>query len=227
MSAAQTGREEFIQYLDLRRLNGLHSRSFTYTFQDKFDSQGDRQCVWCGTKIPKGKRRQRWCSDSCVDQFRTVKGDMTYIRDLVLKRDHGVCGQCGLDAEALKKVLAQDLAFFGRIGVSFNFPQINEFYKRWYCWLSKKQKEKWVEIFATLPGCPVSVQQYCSMAHQGAMWLRDWLARRSFWQADHHIEVVDGGFGCDLNNIITLCKLCHDRKTHNSAKTRKGKIDAG
>jgi hypothetical protein len=33
------------------------------------------------------------------------------------------------------------------------------------------------------------------------------------WDADHIIEVVNGGGGCDLSNFQTLCKRCHKDKT--------------
>ncbi len=34
-------------------------------------------------------------------------------------------------------------------------------------------------------------------------------ARRSLWDADHIVPVVEGGGECDLNNIRTLCLKCH------------------
>eukprot|EP00559_Dactyliosolen_fragilissimus_P005494 CAMPEP_0184872242 /NCGR_PEP_ID=MMETSP0580-20130426/41171_1 /TAXON_ID=1118495 /ORGANISM="Dactyliosolen fragilissimus" /LENGTH=1184 /DNA_ID=CAMNT_0027375001 /DNA_START=422 /DNA_END=3976 /DNA_ORIENTATION=- len=34
-----------------------------------------------------------------------------------------------------------------------------------------------------------------------------------FWQADHHIAVSEGGGGCGLENIRTLCTLCHREET--------------
>lgn len=33
------------------------------------------------------------------------------------------------------------------------------------------------------------------------------------WDADHILEVVNGGGGCDLTNYQTLCKPCHAVKT--------------
>lgn len=37
------------------------------------------------------------------------------------------------------------------------------------------------------------------------------------WQADHIIEVRDGGGGCDLDNFQTLCIPCHKDKTKSHA----------
>jgi 5-methylcytosine-specific restriction endonuclease McrA len=39
------------------------------------------------------------------------------------------------------------------------------------------------------------------------------LNRRSFWDADHIVPVVEGGGACDLANIRTLCLVCHRAAT--------------
>jgi 5-methylcytosine-specific restriction endonuclease McrA len=39
------------------------------------------------------------------------------------------------------------------------------------------------------------------------------LNRRTLWDADHIIPVVEGGGACDLANIRTLCLLCHRKVT--------------
>jgi 5-methylcytosine-specific restriction endonuclease McrA len=39
------------------------------------------------------------------------------------------------------------------------------------------------------------------------------LNRRSLWDADHILPVAEGGGECDLDNIRTLCLVCHRRQT--------------
>ncbi len=39
------------------------------------------------------------------------------------------------------------------------------------------------------------------------------LNRKSLWDADHIVPVVEGGGECDLENIRTLCLLCHKHET--------------
>src|SRR5215813_1664329 len=39
------------------------------------------------------------------------------------------------------------------------------------------------------------------------------LNRRTLWDADHIVPVVEGGGECDLDNIRTLCLICHRRET--------------
>ena len=38
-------------------------------------------------------------------------------------------------------------------------------------------------------------------------------SRRSLWDADHVVPVAEGGGQCDLDNIRTLCLLCHREAT--------------
>lgn len=65
-------------------------------------------CRWCGTEVPKG--RQTWCSDQCVTDYR-VRSDPGFARAQVLKRDRGVCAECGLDTVVLEREIGgrQDL----------------------------------------------------------------------------------------------------------------------
>ncbi len=46
------------------------------------------------------------------------------------------------------------------------------------------------------------------------MWgMRSVAARRSLWDADHIVPVAEGGGECDLDNLRTLCLLCHREAT--------------
>lgn len=52
--------------------------------------------------------------------------------------------------------------------------------------------------------------------------------RRSLWEADHVVPVAEGGGGCGLDNLRTLCIPCHraataelaGRRAHRRKKTR-------
>lgn len=44
-------------------------------------------------------------------------------------------------------------------------------------------------------------------------WGFDRLTRKTLWDADHIVPVVEGGGECDLENIRTLCLLCHRQET--------------
>ena len=47
------------------------------------------------------------------------------------------------------------------------------------------------------------------------------LARKTLWDADHIVAVVEGGGECDLQNIRTLCLRCHRRQTLDLRLRRK------
>jgi 5-methylcytosine-specific restriction protein A len=54
--------------------------------------------------------------------------------------------------------------------------------------------------------------------------LKEWglksLSRKSLWDADHIVPVVEGGGECDLANIRTLCLKCHRAATAELRKRR-------
>jgi 5-methylcytosine-specific restriction enzyme A len=52
---------------------------------------------------------------------------------------------------------------------------------------------------------------------------KTWDPRRSLWEVDHVVAVVDGGGGCDLTNLQTLCFACHKDKTAELARRRAEK----
>lgn len=43
---------------------------------------------------------------------------------------------------------------------------------------------------------------------------------RSLWEADHILPVVEGGGGCGLENLRTLCRCCHRAETRALARRR-------
>lgn len=57
-------------------------------------------CRWCGDAVPRG--RFTFCSPACVHEWK-LRTDPGYLREQVFLRDRGVCAQCGLDTEALRK----------------------------------------------------------------------------------------------------------------------------
>ena len=57
-------------------------------------------CRWCGLAVPTG--RFTFCSAYCVHEWR-LRTDPGYLREQVFERDRGVCAQCGLDTEALRR----------------------------------------------------------------------------------------------------------------------------
>ncbi|KAL7512709.1 hypothetical protein ACHAXN_009750 [Cyclotella atomus] len=52
---------------------------------------------------------------------------------------------------------------------------------------------------------------------------------QDFWQADHIVAVSEGGGGCGIDNLRTLCTTCHSietEKLHSRLKTSQVKVDS-
>lgn len=59
-----------------------------------------------------------------------------------------------------------------------------------------------------------------------AMWgLRSVTARRSLWDADHILPVAEGGGECDLDNLRTLCLMCHREATADLRRRLRGRVN--
>jgi 5-methylcytosine-specific restriction protein A len=58
------------------------------------DDSGKVVCRWCGGAL--GKRRRTFCSTACVDEW-SIRTNPSYVRQLVFKRDQGICALCGTD----------------------------------------------------------------------------------------------------------------------------------
>jgi 5-methylcytosine-specific restriction enzyme A len=125
-------------------------------------ANGRALCRWCGNAVA-AARRTTFCSHACVHEWK-LRASVSYLRECVLARDHGVCAECGLDTIRLGADLAA---------------------------LRRRDRMAWRK-------------------HEAFLGVG---SRRSYWDADHIVAVVDGGGECDLSNIRTLCVWCHKRAT--------------
>ena len=55
---------------------------------------GERLCRWCGVEVTPPRRT--FCSGHCVVEW-NIRSNPGFARNLVAKRDKGVCARCGLD----------------------------------------------------------------------------------------------------------------------------------
>lgn len=56
-------------------------------------------CWFCGGELP--PRKRRWCGKKCVKAYNLLIHQPDTVRNYILKRDKGVCADCGLDCIAL------------------------------------------------------------------------------------------------------------------------------
>lgn len=156
-------------------------------------------CTYC--RGPVKKPRRYWCSDDCVHEWK-VRTSGSYIRSCLLKRDRGVCQQCGRDCRTVQRQLRcirNDLlkahwggaaveanrlaAQFWALAATFNYP-----------------KPKGNLLLAIVKQRP-----------------------RTLWEAEHIIPVIEGGGCCGLDNLTTLCRTCHLKSTAALAKRKTEK----
>jgi 5-methylcytosine-specific restriction protein A len=60
---------------------------------------GRALCRWCQREVKSPRRT--FCSDPCVHEWR-IRSDPGYVRELLARRDKGVCALCGLNTESLR-----------------------------------------------------------------------------------------------------------------------------
>lgn len=168
---------------------------------------GRAMCRRCGLEVPRG--RKTFCSAICVHQHK-VRSQPGYVRDCIDKRDHGVCGPCGLDT------LAEIKRLWGKRPVGRGANPASE---------PRNMRER------------ARLEQTCGNHFRKGAEDRPWgqwaeefkaclgaypWARRQlrFWDADHIQPVAEDGGGCGLDNYQTICLPCHRAKTTEQAKRR-------
>jgi 5-methylcytosine-specific restriction endonuclease McrA len=150
---------------------------------------GRALCRKCGKEVPRA--RMTFCSPECVHEWK-LRTQPGYAAAQVLKRDAGVCADCGIDCLAL----LADLKRFRQ----------------------QHRKDRWLKRaphpeVPTLPheyedGSPLAIR--CDELELPRSYRS--LTRR-LWEADHIIPVAEGGGSCGLENLRTLCWRCHRRVT--------------
>lgn len=148
---------------------------------------GRNLCRVCKTEVPKGRRTL--CSQKCVETI-SMQTSSGYARDKVEKRDKGVCAICGLDTLKLRRVI-EKLAL--REYWKIHGKQIGRFYnERGISYQACKNPKG---ILKSL------LEKYS--------WV-DYM--KHFWEMDHIVPVCEGGH-LEMDNLRTLCLLCHKRET--------------
>jgi hypothetical protein len=194
------------RYLDKAPFDGPEHRK-------KRGPNGRPICRWCGEEVPKGRRS--WCSDACVQEF-TIRRSSSTLRFHVERRDGGVCAECGLDTDRVERIFRQLRG--GYRGHS----------RMWMARSWRTQREQ-------ISGYGLNVADNVRR-HWRARW-KAWQDRlieagwdhetrngtKSLWQADHIEAVIEGGGGCGLDNIQTLCVPCHKKDTAALAAKRAEK----
>lgn len=149
-------------------------------------------CKWCRAALTGcGKR---YCSQGCQLEYE-VRRNWNLAKWEVEKRDRGVCSACGVDTYAVHAPLLRLCATRYH-----NIPNA----------LKNEAMRLYEEEAAPLRQQGWNVP---TIWHIGA--------HNTFFDVDHILPVVEGGGGCGLDNLRTLCHPCHKRMTAELAARRK------
>lgn len=151
------------------------------------DDDGRPLCRWCGEAVKSPRRTL--CSASCDHEI-SLRTSTSYLARQVFQRDRGVCSACGRDTQKPNRVdrRIKNLHHWSR------FRGIET--PRWVI----ANEHGLREMFRTRYG--------------GGWHYRSADARSEWrWEADHVIPVSEGGGGCGLDGMRTLCLPCHGKET--------------
>jgi 5-methylcytosine-specific restriction endonuclease McrA len=157
-------------------------------------------CRWCGAGLT--GRRTGWCSQACVDQY-LIRKDPSRARKLVAHRDRGVCAECGRDTDELYR-------FWNRRPWQNYRNESLQPYR-------EELHDAWRRLFEASLGLGPGARNSINIGDKGprnAVWLG------GYWDMDHITPVVEGGGGCGLSNLRTLCIPCHRGATAELAARR-------
>lgn len=183
-----------------------------------FEGQKGR-CAWCGTEeLPKG--RSSWCSEECVEAYK-ISAWPSHIRNLVKRRDKGICAICGCDAEKEFRAWREQANEISRLA----YRLISDANKN-LVWVPERSRMEFRSQYEGLPHFSphgkegLRFKKYMMEKYNPGRWTG---GRTSGWDADHIIPVVEGGGECDLSNYRTLCHPCHKGVTADLAKRTAAK----
>lgn len=169
---------------------GLNAWEWDKTHGVEYGPNGFRLCRLCKTETT--YKRATLCSEACRTKW-AVMTSPGYARQLVYRRDKGVCALCELDTDMLVKMIdGPKQAFFS----TRPWRRMDDF-----------PRGSFVRRVGYNP--------------HPLLWKIGRTA--SLWDMDHIVPVVEGGGECDLSNLRTLCLWCHKQVTADLAARRARK----
>lgn len=165
-------------------------------------------CRWCGKEVPVGRRT--WCSQECVDDY-LIRAGSGGVRSMVWKRDHGECAICGINVRQVAKSVNRQVRRHGRDRdwVRAIAAQLRLDAHRNPVGRMKLRGYKYPYVPRTLSIRRPTLRRQVERGRSIVLYLRDY----AMWDADHIQPVIEGGGGCGLDNLRTLCVACHKAET--------------
>jgi hypothetical protein len=194
-------------------------------------------CRQCGQEVPKGSRT--FCSHQCVHDWK-CRTDPGYQRDQVELRDRGVCTLCSIDTDAIRRWRAEAFRYTSihtwppehrkvtryengawterqatDADVSFDPPALHS--ERWGWW-GGPDGHGFLKVTVDLTD--ETKQQIIAFLRASDPYVKNAGHRTSYWDMDHILPVIEGGGACGLENLRTLCLVCHRQVTRELAARR-------
>jgi len=166
-----------------------------------------------------------FCSDACVHEHK-IRTQPVYAAEHVLKRDHGICCQCGLDTVALFDSLKMSL-FESAVAVMRATHREHRCHHpggwgTYDCGHDDCIRARVRDLMHD-PPFPVAAYQHpdhVAACDAAGLPPNRRALRTRLWEMDHILPVVEGGGDCGLDNLRTLCWACHARETADLARRR-------
>jgi hypothetical protein len=156
-------------------------------------------CRGCHGELP--QHRRAWCSNNCYERFEPSR-----VRWSLFKRDKGICSCCGIDSEREQK------RFGGYAPEPLNYYR---YFRNGI--LDKERFERAKKIYDKWTAKRIAAFKN----RQKRMTETGWPNRhRDWWEMDHIVPFSEGGLTV-LENVRTLCVVCHKKRTKKWHKDRK------
>lgn len=201
-----------------------YARKQKWEFRGKAPSGRPYCYSGCGREVPKGLRTS--CSSECAYQWR-LRNHPQVLASFMLKRDKGVCANCGTDTEHLRRNVTHNTPYeapdpftiadaMGHKHPYKTSDELNSRYIRHYsCYEMKPDVQAAMDVAAYMHNREIEIPwQDFQKRHREECEARGFNdVSRRWWEADHIVPVVEGGGGCGPEGYRTLCLPCHRRET--------------
>lgn len=137
-----------------------------------------------------------------------IRSSPGWAREALMKRDKGICATCGRDSNTDYRAFRAAFKEAARCMDTLHYKA--------------RFDQEWTNGRWTIKPYPFTPKQAGQMRRALMDRLMPpnpgWtLGRSTGWDADHIIPVEHGGGSCGLENLQTLCHLCHKSKTAQQA----------
>lgn len=155
-----------------------------------------------------------------------IRSNPAFARQKVYERDKGVCAQCSTDTDNLMR---PRVPAYWEAKKAYDVAE--EAYSVWSksldpngAWNQEEYQKYWGELWRAREAMNrIALESRDGLAK--SLIAEGWDPKRvkygkTLWDADHILPVVEGGGGCGLDNLRTLCVKCHKMVTRDLSRRR-------